>query len=262
MAHAHNALFTPTEAAILSGLSLKAVNNAIDTKTIDAKARGPLLDLRALLSLLIVHRLSATIAAPKLRRQVFDALAETPRHTISLKGGLITIDLSEPRRALAASLRDLRRVRRLVVTDPKTLGGDPVFCCTRVPVHMIARLIAKGSTPAELIEGYPRLTAEMILLAPIYLAAYPLRGRSRSQPWRDRTLEGLERRPLHQQRSEEVLKANASRSQKQSEYVREWQAAKTPEQRSAAVLKGWATRRLRAAAKVGPPPPDSPSHPV
>ena len=52
---------------------------------------------------------------------------------------------------------------------------------TRVPVHLIAELVAQGSKPAELIEGYPRLTAEMIRLAPVYAAAYPLR----KQPWRD-----------------------------------------------------------------------------
>jgi hypothetical protein len=34
----HDTLFTPTEAAVLTGLSLKAVNNAIDKKTVDAAA--------------------------------------------------------------------------------------------------------------------------------------------------------------------------------------------------------------------------------
>jgi uncharacterized protein (DUF433 family) len=117
---------------------------------------------------------------------VFDALAEAPRNTVSLEGGLLKIDLREPRRALAAALRELRRARQLVVSDPEILGGDSVFRGTRVPVHMIAALAAQGSTPADLIEGYPRLTAEMIRLAPVYAAAYPLRGRPRNQPWRDR----------------------------------------------------------------------------
>lgn len=184
----HDTLFTPTEAAVLTGLSLKAVNNAIDRKTVaavPAEEGGRLLDARALVSLSIERRLSASIATPELRRKVFDALAEAPRNTVSLEGGLIRIDLREPRRELAASLRELRRARQLVVSDPEILGGDPVFRGTRVPVHMIAELVAQGSTPAELIEGYPRLTAEMIRLAPIYAAAYPLRGRPRSQPWRD-----------------------------------------------------------------------------
>jgi uncharacterized protein (DUF433 family) len=123
---------------------------------------------------------------PELRRRVFDALADAPRHAVSLEGGLLKIDLREPRRALAASLRDLRKARRLVVSDPEILDGDPVFRGTRVPVHLIAELVAQGSKPTELIEGYPRLTAEMIRLAPVYAAAYPLRGPRRKQPWRDR----------------------------------------------------------------------------
>jgi uncharacterized protein (DUF433 family) len=194
----HDTLFTPTEAAVLTGLSLKAVNNAIDKKTVDAAdgddAGGPtrLLDARALVSLSLERRLADRIA-PELRRRVFDALAESPRNVVSLEGGLVKIDLREPRRELAASLRELRRARRLVVSDPEIMGGDPVFRATRVPVHMIAELVAQGSTEAELIEGYPRLTAEMIRLAPIYAAAYPLRGRPRKQPWRDH-------QPLHRSR--------------------------------------------------------------
>ena len=88
----------------------------------------------------------------------------------------MTIDLREPRREVAATLRDLRRARRLVVSDPEIMGGEPVFRGTRVPVHMIAGLVAQGSTQADLLASYPRLTAEMIRLAPVYAAAYPLRA--------------------------------------------------------------------------------------
>ena len=184
----HDTLFTPTEAAVLTGLTLKAVNNAIDKKTIAAvpgEEGGRLLDARALMSLSIERRLSDRIATPELRRRVFDALADAPRNVVSLEGGLLKIDLREPRRELAASLRELRRARRLVVSDPEILGGDPVFRGTRVPVHLVAELVAQGSEPAELMESYPRLTADMIRLAPVYAAAYPLRGPRRKQPWRD-----------------------------------------------------------------------------
>ena len=184
---AHDTLFTPAEAAVLTGLTLKAVNNAIDKKTIAAVAGeegGRLLDARALVSLALERRLADRVA-PELRRQVFDALASSPRNTVSLEGGLVTIDLREPRREVATSLRDLRRARRLVISDPDIMGGEPVFRGTRMPVHMIAGLLAQGSTQAELLAGYPRLTAEMIRLAPVYAAAYPRRGRTRQQPWRD-----------------------------------------------------------------------------
>src|SRR6202048_2007653 len=191
----HDTLFTPTEAAVLTGLSLKGVNNAIDKKTVSAvsgEEGGRLLDARALVSLSLERRLSDRIA-PELRRRVFDALAESPRNVVSLEGGLVKIDLREPRRELATSLRELCRAKRLVISDPEIMGGDPVFRGTRVPVHMIAELVAKGSTQAELLEGYPRLTAEMIRLAPGYAAAYPLRGRPRNQPWRDQ-------KPVHRSR--------------------------------------------------------------
>jgi uncharacterized protein (DUF433 family) len=186
----HDTLFTPTEAAVLTGLPLKTVNNAIDKKTVaaiageDAGRPIRLLDARALVSLSLERRLSDRIA-PGLRRKVFDALAESPRNVVSLEGGLLKIDLREPRRELATSLRELRRARRLVISDPEIMGGDPVFRGTRVPVHLIAELIGQGAAEADLLDGYPRLTPDMIRLAPLYAAAYPLRGRPRKQPWRD-----------------------------------------------------------------------------
>jgi uncharacterized protein (DUF433 family) len=194
----HETLFTPTEAAALTRLPLKAVNNAIDKKTISAFAGmvagrpTRLLDDRALVSLSLERRLGDCIA-PELRRKIFDALAESPRNIISLEGGLLKIDLREARRELATSLRELRRVRRLVVSDPEIMGGNPVFRGTRVPVHAIAQLVDQDVPEAELLAGYPRLTPEMVRLAPLYAAAYPLRGRPRRQPWHDR-------RPAHQSR--------------------------------------------------------------
>lgn len=186
-----NPLFTPTEAAVLTRLSVKAVNNAIDKKTIPTVAgrraghATRLLDLHALMSLTLERRLADRFV-PELRREVFDALADAPRTRLSLDGGFLTIDLRGPRRELANSLRTLRRARELVVSDPEIMGGDPVFRGTRVPVHLIATLSGQDSTATDLLEAYPRLTVEMVQLAPIYATAYPLRGRPRAQPWHDK----------------------------------------------------------------------------
>jgi Protein of unknown function (DUF433) len=139
MQTADPSLFTPTEAAVLTGLSLKAINNAIDKKTVTAvsgnRAGRParLLDARALVSLAVERRLADRLA-PELRRKLFDALAAAPRNVVPLEGGLLKIDLREPRRDLAAGVRELRRARRLVISDPDIMGGDPVFRGTRVPV--------------------------------------------------------------------------------------------------------------------------------
>jgi uncharacterized protein (DUF433 family) len=193
-------LFTPTEAAFLTRLPLKAVNNAIDKKTIAAISgtRGGhttrLLDLRALMSLSLERRTRGF--PPELRREVFNALGNPPGNMVSIDDGFIKIDLREPRRELAASLRALRRARQLVVTDPETMGGEPVFKGTRIPVNLIATLIESGETEAELLASYPRLSAEMIRLAPIYAAAYPRRGRPRKQPWRQQPPVQVTRRKL------------------------------------------------------------------
>src|ERR1700674_902387 len=133
-----SALFTPTEAAVLTRLSVKAVNNAIDKKTVPATTgqragmSTRLLDLRALMSLALERRLADRFV-PGLRRDLFEALTDARRNTVSLEGGLLKIDLREPRRELATALRQLRRARQLVTTDPDILGGEPVFRGTRVP---------------------------------------------------------------------------------------------------------------------------------
>jgi uncharacterized protein (DUF433 family) len=190
MQAAEKSLFTPTEAAVLTRLPLKAVNNAIDKKTVTAMSGSRagqmtrLLDLRGLMSLALERRMADRFT-PALRREVFDALGDTPGHTVVIDGGFLKIDLRESRRELANSLRDLRRARQLVVSDPDIMGGDPVFRGTRVPVHMIADIQALGEPDDVLLESYPSITAEMARLASIYAAAYPLRGRPRKQPWQN-----------------------------------------------------------------------------
>jgi uncharacterized protein (DUF433 family) len=187
-----SSLFTPAEAAVLTRLSLKAVNNAIDKNMVSVVVRsgtngaGRFLNQRALLALALEYRL-ANRFFPEVRRRLFDVLAASPRKAVlSVDEGLVKVDLQEPRRDLAASLRALRRARSLVVTDAEILGGDPVFRGTRVPVHLIAAMLEQGSTEADILKAYPRITAEMVRLASSYAQAYPVRGRPRSQPWRDR----------------------------------------------------------------------------
>jgi hypothetical protein len=60
------------------------------------------------MSLTLERRLADSFV-PALRRAVFDALANSSRKTLSLDCGFLKIDLREPRRELAASLRALRR---------------------------------------------------------------------------------------------------------------------------------------------------------
>jgi uncharacterized protein (DUF433 family) len=73
-----------------------------------------------------------------------------------------------------------------VTIDPEIMGGDPVFRGTRVPVHMIADILAQGETVEVILESYPHLTAEMVSQAPAYAEAHPLERGPRKQPWHDK----------------------------------------------------------------------------
>lgn len=82
--------------------------------------------------------------------------------------------------------KKLPPLHELIVIDPEIMGGDPVFKGTRVPVHMIAEILAQGETEENLLEMYPRITVEMIRFAPVYAAAFPLLRGPRKQPWHNK----------------------------------------------------------------------------
>ena len=193
-----SALFTPAEAAVLSRLSLKAVNNAIDRKTVPASRGrgGRLLDESAVVYLSLERRL-ARDTTPEFRRRLFSEIASAPRkRAVSL--GSLKVDLDEPRREVKERLKQLRRIERLVVVNREIMGGNPVFRGTRVPVHQVAELLNNGETVERLREDYPRVSDEMIRLAPIYAAAHPLRGRPKKQSWHGWRLVSTTRIPLRE----------------------------------------------------------------
>jgi uncharacterized protein (DUF433 family) len=54
--------------------------------------------------------------------------------------------------------------------DPNVMLGKPVIRGTRVTIELILRKLSEGSTEAELIATYPRLTSEDIRAALAYAA--------------------------------------------------------------------------------------------
>ena len=46
--------------------------------------------------------------------------------------------------------------------DANVMMGKPVIRGTRIPVELILRKLGEGATEAELLDGYPQLTAEDI----------------------------------------------------------------------------------------------------
>src|ERR1700689_4355237 len=135
------ALFPAAEAAVLPRLPVKAVNNAIDKKTIAAhvrRRRGEkslrLLDEPALVYLLLERELLGD-TTPSFRQKLFKAISAALAEGVrSVAVGALTLDLRVRFRDMEQRIKDLRRSELLASTDPEILGGVPVFRGTRIPI--------------------------------------------------------------------------------------------------------------------------------
>ena len=55
-----------------------------------------------------------------------------------------------------------------IEVNPAVMMGKPVIRGTRVPVELILRKLAEGATEADLLDAYPRLTADDLRAALAY----------------------------------------------------------------------------------------------
>jgi uncharacterized protein (DUF433 family) len=85
------------------------------------------------------------------------------------------------------------RLRQLVTSNPEIMGGTPVFKGTRIPVDLVADMLAQGATTDEILEGYPTLNKEMLSLAPLYVHTSSPQENANRSSWPKKT--PLTRRP-------------------------------------------------------------------
>ena len=55
-----------------------------------------------------------------------------------------------------------------VIMDPEIMAGKAIIKGTRIPVHIILRLLSEGITVEEILEDYPNLKKEDIFAAMEY----------------------------------------------------------------------------------------------
>ena len=58
-----------------------------------------------------------------------------------------------------------------------------MFRGTRIPVDLIADMLAQGATAEELLEGYPTLDKEVVAMAPLCARAFPVRKSGNRTTW-------------------------------------------------------------------------------
>jgi len=111
-------------------------------------------------------------------------------------GGVLFIEFKAARRKVEDQMKQLADIEEMVVSDPEIMRGTPVFRGTRIPVDLVADMLVQGATVEEILEGYPTLSRERIAIAPLYLRAFPRRGRPSRRPWQGKKAKGRKSYPL------------------------------------------------------------------
>src|SRR5215469_12215012 len=182
--------YTPAQAAAITGLPLAAVHKAIDSRLIRPRFARSGATVRRLLSKeqLIYLQLEAEglrLLPVGTRREIAESIQRSPKieKLPVANGTALLIEIGTARRAEESQVKQLARMEEMVVSDPEIMRGTPVFKGTRIPVDLVADMLAQGATPEEILEGYPTLSNEKIAIAPLYMRAFPRRGRPSRRPW-------------------------------------------------------------------------------
>ncbi|PDT82163.1 DUF433 domain-containing protein [Sinorhizobium sp. BJ1] len=189
--------YTPAEAAALSEVAVKSVHNAIDKRIIEAHfgREGRELTDEDLLRLKLWYGVGSILSAER-RKRLFDTIDENPDADTVRADDYLIVDVARAREQLAARAEALREAEQKIESMKGTVGGEPVFKGTRVPVRMIAAMKQQGASSAEIVDGYPSVTARMVELAEIWTAAHPARGRPKKLSEQGLKVKSEKRLPL------------------------------------------------------------------
>jgi uncharacterized protein (DUF433 family) len=184
---------SPREAAFVTGVSEKTINQAIDraeveplpTRRVDDRERMLAFPELVYLSLRgEVGRLLSPEGKRKLRQQLGEGAENREPPTVVYVGPL-QVNLAPTLTKLRERLEEMEHMWSFVTIDPEVRAGEPVVRGTRIGVHTLADLAAQGAPTDELLEDYPSLTPESLDAALTWARMYPRRGRPPQAPWKD-----------------------------------------------------------------------------
>jgi uncharacterized protein (DUF433 family) len=174
-------LLTRNEIAEISGVSINAVNKALEQRVAKArKQRGRTLlaaDEAAALALLSELPIGLSI---KLKREVRNWIVK--RNPVKAEefelSRALRVAMTENAADVAKRAFDYVRLReKYVETDSAKLGGVPVIRGTRVPVRTLAQLVEGNENRGALKEDYPHIPEEAYDVAVLWARGNPRRGR-------------------------------------------------------------------------------------
>jgi uncharacterized protein (DUF433 family) len=173
--------YTPSEAALLTGLPLAAVRRALEDKVVPSRRVRSgrmvqrLISSEGLLCLKLEHLGVGRLPLAH-RRRIYQAVIKQPEIPEVKESEAVVIEVQKARADLKAVMDRYKKAKEMVSVDPEIMGGMPVVRGTRIPVYLIAEMRRQGASVQEILEGYPSLTSEQIELAELYARAHPRRG--------------------------------------------------------------------------------------
>jgi uncharacterized protein (DUF433 family) len=175
--------FTTAEAAAITGISVAKINHYISRElntlgiAVSGHGKRRLLGHDALVALRVADDFPKSLT-PWARIDVIRKTLAHPKRKDVVLPDKISVPVGISRKHVADGLLRLRQAASVIVSDQRTLQGEPCFKGTRIPVHIVAG-IANASGVDAAKNTYSRLTRSQIELACIYAKAYPRRGRPR-----------------------------------------------------------------------------------
>jgi uncharacterized protein (DUF433 family) len=185
--------YTPAQASAVANLPLPAVHKLIERRLIRPRRLRTGRSIQRMLSRGQVLYLRLEAEGVRLlplaaRRAIAKKIESSPEvdAVVLTEGSAVVIQVKSVRLELDLDLRKLERAENMIVSDPETMRGTPVYRGTRIPVELIADMLSQGATSEEILDGYPALDRDKVELAPLYVQAFPRRGRPVSRPWAKR----------------------------------------------------------------------------
>ena len=187
-------LLSVKETAFLANVSDKTVWHAVAIRIVEKpgfRARpGPRFEPEAVTFFRLLADLTFELPRES-KRDLFAALTHGESTTWRREGTRLVLHIAKVTASLeidAVESEVNRRVaiyrtgrRDRVASSPDTLGGEPVFTGTRIPVRHVGALVKRGVSIKELSEDFPKLSAEDFEFARMFLELGPPPGRPRKR---------------------------------------------------------------------------------
>ncbi|MGH9444600.1 MAG: DUF433 domain-containing protein [Terriglobia bacterium] len=179
--------FTPAEAAVIAGVSVRDVHRMIDEHILPDRLfhsqESRSFKSQACVFISFYFGAADRLTAEERQRTIALAskVADWSKAKNVIQDEFLTIDFAPFSKGVEERLERLSAARDQVVTDPEILSGTPVIRGTRVPVYDVAASVAAGIPMERILPSYPSLKREQVELAALFAEANPQRGRPRQR---------------------------------------------------------------------------------